>query len=53
MPEPLLYDESARHYAAVARAIGYVRAHARRQPSLAEIAAAGMSEHHLQRVFSA
>lgn len=42
------------HYAAVARAIAFVHAHARRQPSLAEIAAAaGMSEHHLQRVFSA
>jgi AraC family transcriptional regulator of adaptative response/methylated-DNA-[protein]-cysteine methyltransferase len=54
MPEPLLHDQSARHYAAVARAIGYVRAHARRQPSLGEIAAAAnMSEHHLQRVFSA
>lgn len=46
--------EAAHHYAAVARAIVYVRTHARRQPSLAEIAAAaGLSEHHLQRVFSA
>lgn len=54
MPEPLVHDESARHYAAVARAIGYLRANAQRQPPLAEIAAAaGMSEHHLQRVFSA
>lgn len=54
MPDTLPRDEAARHYAAVARAIGYVRANAQGQPSLAEIAAAaGMSEHHLQRVFSA
>jgi AraC family transcriptional regulator of adaptative response/methylated-DNA-[protein]-cysteine methyltransferase len=54
MPKSLPRDEAARHYAAVARAIAYVRTHAQRQPALAEIAAAvGMSEHHLQRVFSA
>ena len=42
------------HYEAVARAIGFVRANAREQPALAAVAAAaGMSEHHLQRVFSA
>ena len=47
-------DQASRHYAAVARAIAFVRANAQGQPSLAEIAtAAGMSEHHLQRVFSA
>lgn len=41
-------------YAAIARAIAFVRANARRQPSLAEIAnAAHLSEHHLQRLFSA
>lgn len=44
---------AARHYAQVARAIAHLRAHATRQPSLAEVAAAtGLSEHHLQRVFS-
>ena len=42
------------HYAAVARAITYIRANAARQPELAEIAAAaGLSEFHLQRLFSA
>ncbi|MBI5108317.1 MAG: methylated-DNA--[protein]-cysteine S-methyltransferase [Rhodocyclales bacterium] len=54
MPETLPRAEAARHYAAVARAIAFVRANARQQPPLSEIAAAaGMSEHHLQRVFSA
>ena len=41
------------HYSIVADAIDYIRRHARRQPSLAEIAASvGLSEYHLQRVFS-
>lgn len=44
----------AGHYATVARAIAFIRAHAVRQPGLGEIAAAvGMSEYQLQRVFSA
>jgi AraC family transcriptional regulator of adaptative response/methylated-DNA-[protein]-cysteine methyltransferase len=44
----------ATHYATVARAIAYIRAHADRQPGLAEIAAAvGMDNFQLQRVFSA
>jgi AraC family transcriptional regulator of adaptative response/methylated-DNA-[protein]-cysteine methyltransferase len=44
----------AGHYATVARAIAFIRAHAERQPGLGEIAAAvGMSEYQLQRVFSA
>jgi len=43
-----------RHYAVVARAIEFIRAHARRQPALAEIAeAVHLSEFHLQRVFAA
>ncbi len=47
-------DEYRRHYAIVARAIAFIRANSRRQPSLAEIAAAvHMSEFHLQRVFAA
>ena len=46
--------EQRRHYAAVARAIAFIRANAGRQPELAEIAAAAnLSEYHLQRVFSA
>ena len=54
MPESASHDEAARQYAAVARAIAYIRQHARRQPELADIAAAaGLSEFHLQRVFSA
>ena len=41
-------------YDTVARAIRYVREHAREQPSLDDVAAhVGMSEFHLQRVFSA
>ena len=45
--------ESNGHYRIVADAIGYIRSHARRQPPLAEIAASvGLSECHLQRVFS-
>lgn len=44
----------ARQYETVARAIAYLRAHARQQPSLAEVAdAVHLSEHHLQRVFAA
>lgn len=46
-------DECRRHYAIVAQAIGFIRANSRRQPSLAEIAAAvHLSEYHLQRVFA-
>ncbi len=42
-----------RRYATVAKAIDYIRSHAKRQPSLAEVAAAvNLSEYHLQRVFS-
>ena len=45
---------NAAQYAAIARAIAFVRDNARCQPSLAEIAAAAhLSEHHLQRLFSA
>jgi len=41
------------HYDIVAASIRYLRAHARRQPGLAEVAGAvGLSEFHLQRVFS-
>jgi len=41
------------NYAKVERAIRFIEAHALRQPSLAEIAAAvGMSEFHFQRLFS-
>jgi AraC family transcriptional regulator of adaptative response/methylated-DNA-[protein]-cysteine methyltransferase len=47
-------DPRGRHYAVVARAIEFLRAHARRQPSLAELAdAVHLSEFHLQRVFAA
>lgn len=55
MSAAMLKDhETSRCYAAIARAIVFVRANARRQPSLAEIAAAvHLSEHHLQRLFSA
>ena len=42
-----------RKYEAVAQAIDYIRCNARRQPSLAEIAASvNLSEYHLQRIFS-
>lgn len=45
--------ERSRHYDVVARAIGFIRTHARRQPGLDEIAAAvHLSPHHLQRVFA-
>jgi len=47
-------SEWQRQYAAVARAIAFIRANAARQPELAEIAAAAkLSEYHLQRLFSA
>jgi len=47
-------SEWRRQYAAVARAIAFIRANVARQPALAEIAAAAhMSEYHLQRLFSA
>ena len=47
-------DAAARQYEVVARAIAYLRTHARAQPSLAELAAAvQLSEFHLQRVFQA
>jgi AraC family transcriptional regulator of adaptative response/methylated-DNA-[protein]-cysteine methyltransferase len=43
----------SRHYDTVARAIDFIRAHARRQPGLDEIAAAvHLSPHHLQRLFA-
>lgn len=43
----------ARHYALVAKTIAFIRARARTQPSLEEIAAAvHLSPHHLQRLFS-
>ena len=49
-----LLDDGGRHYAIVARAIEFIRLNSRRQPSLAEIAAAvHLSEYHLQRVFAA
>ncbi|MCB1851333.1 MAG: methylated-DNA--[protein]-cysteine S-methyltransferase [Gammaproteobacteria bacterium] len=42
-----------RHYQVVARAIDYIRSNARRQPTLAEVAATvHLSEQHLQRVFA-
>ncbi len=45
---------SAEHYEAVAHAIHYIRANAKHQPSLKDIAdAMGFSEYHLQRVFAA
>ena len=46
-------SEQSRYYGIVADAIGYIRRHARRQPALADVAAhVGLSEYHLQRVFS-
>ena len=51
MDEPALTP--ARQYTVVAQAIRYLRAHARAQPPLAEVAAAvHLSEFHLQRVFA-
>jgi AraC family transcriptional regulator of adaptative response/methylated-DNA-[protein]-cysteine methyltransferase len=52
-PDDPSLDEHARHYATVARAIAYLRAHAARQPGLEELATAvHLSPPHLQRVFS-
>ncbi len=46
--------EQGRQYEAVARAISFIRANVANQPELGEIAqAAGLSEFHLQRLFSA
>jgi AraC family transcriptional regulator of adaptative response/methylated-DNA-[protein]-cysteine methyltransferase len=46
-------DEQSRDYAVVARAIEYIRANARAQPTLEEVAAAvHLSPFHLQRLFS-
>ena len=54
VPPSRIPGDSARHYATVARAIYYICANARRQPSLAEIAnAVHLIEHNLQRVFAA
>ena len=45
--------EQNRHYTIVADAIEYIRSNVGRQPSLTDIAASvGLSEYHLQRVFS-
>lgn len=53
MPEAAEVDPRAAHYARVALAIDYLRLHAARQPALADVAAAaGLSEHHFQRVFA-
>lgn len=47
-------DEQSRHYATVARALAYIRAQARAQPALEDIAAAvHLNPQHLQRVFCA
>ncbi|WP_428622900.1 methylated-DNA--[protein]-cysteine S-methyltransferase [Sedimenticola sp.] len=46
-------SEGSLQYSRVARAIRYLQSHARRQPSLAEVAAeVGLSEYHFQRLFS-
>ncbi len=46
-------SEQSRNYTIVADAIGYIRSHARQQPGLADVADhVGLSEYHLQRVFS-
>jgi len=45
--------DQARQYEMVARAIAFIRSHARRQPTLNEISdSLGLSEFHLQRMFS-
>jgi len=45
--------QQSKQYETIARAIEYIRAHAKDQPSLAEIAeAVNLSEHHLQRIFT-
>lgn len=42
-----------KQYQTVAKAISYIRSHAKQQPTLADIAnAVGMSEYHLQRLFA-
>ncbi|KXW57465.1 bifunctional transcriptional activator/DNA repair enzyme Ada [Ferrovum myxofaciens] len=47
------FADQARQYELVARAIEFIRNHARHQPSLVEISEnIGMSEFHLQKVFS-
>ncbi|MBQ0784384.1 MAG: methylated-DNA--[protein]-cysteine S-methyltransferase [Amphritea sp.] len=47
-------DRSIQQYETVAAAIRYIRCHAKNQPELAEVATAvNLSEHHLQRIFSA
>ena len=47
------HDEQARQYAVVARAIAFIREHARLQPSLEQIGAAvHVSPFHLQRLFA-
>ena len=49
-PDPA---ESSRHFRVVAAAIAFIRRHARRQPTLDEIAAAvNLSPYHLQRLFA-
>lgn len=49
-----LSTENTRTYETIAAAIRYIRQHAKHQPSLTEVATAvDLSEHHLQRVFSA
>ncbi len=55
MSESALEDpHNDQQYDYVAQAIAYIRAHARQQPSLGEIAAAlNLSEYHLQRIFTA
>ncbi len=46
-------DVQSRHYVTVARAIEFIRAHVKQQPTLEQIAeAVHMSPFHLQRVFS-
>lgn len=46
-------EDASRHYARVAKAIAFIRAHARAQPTLDEVAAAvHLSPQHLQRVFA-
>jgi AraC family transcriptional regulator of adaptative response/methylated-DNA-[protein]-cysteine methyltransferase len=45
--------KQGKHFETVARAIEYIRAHARQQPALSDVAAAvNLSEFHLQRLFS-
>ncbi len=47
------FVEQKKQYTIVAQAIEYIRTNARKQPSLADIAAAvNLSEYHLQRIFT-